>query len=198
GVSVVRADREVDFGWFFMGAKRRENYDDWWRCEIRFDPVLDEAFGITHTKQQIRPHAYLVDVLQPHVETVARALNGRARNAHQQVKTAKMNSSAEQIAQERDCRLRAIPARSALHNKARALAELRRRNAVLRAQPPAAAGSIAYRIVEDASGEATFYRPLLGAAEVVAVVNPEHGFYRRIYEPLVSGTGATPNELAQP
>ncbi len=55
GVSVVRANREIDFGWFFMGTKRRENYDDWWRCEIRFDPILDEAFGITHTKQQIRP-----------------------------------------------------------------------------------------------------------------------------------------------
>jgi hypothetical protein len=38
GVSIVRGKREVDFGWFFMGAKRRENYDDWWRCEIRFSP----------------------------------------------------------------------------------------------------------------------------------------------------------------
>ena len=34
GVSVVRAGREVDYGWFFLGEKRRENYDDWWRCEI--------------------------------------------------------------------------------------------------------------------------------------------------------------------
>lgn len=55
GVSIVRAGREVDYGWFFLGGKARENYDDWWRCEIQFDPVLDEAFGITHTKQQIRP-----------------------------------------------------------------------------------------------------------------------------------------------
>ena len=59
GVSIVRAGREVDYGWFFMGSKHRENYDDWWRCEIQFDPVLDEAFGITHTKQQARPQAHL-------------------------------------------------------------------------------------------------------------------------------------------
>ena len=47
GVSIVRAGREVDYGWLFMGSKHRENYDDWWRCEIQFDPDLDEAFGIT-------------------------------------------------------------------------------------------------------------------------------------------------------
>ena len=33
------ANREIDFGWFFMGNKRRENYDDWWRCEVKFEPV---------------------------------------------------------------------------------------------------------------------------------------------------------------
>lgn len=46
-VSVLRAGREIDRGWFFMGGKRRENYDDWWRCEVNFDPVLDDMFGIT-------------------------------------------------------------------------------------------------------------------------------------------------------
>ena len=34
GVSVVRGGREVDYGWFFMGSKRRENYDDWWRVMV--------------------------------------------------------------------------------------------------------------------------------------------------------------------
>ncbi len=54
-ISILRADREIDRGWFFMGAKRRENYDDWWRCEVRFDPALDELFGITHSKQTVVP-----------------------------------------------------------------------------------------------------------------------------------------------
>ena len=42
GVSIIRGGREVDYGWFFI-EKRRENYDDWWRCEVRFEPALDEA-----------------------------------------------------------------------------------------------------------------------------------------------------------
>ena len=60
-VSIMRADREIDRGWYFMGAKRRENYDDWWRCEINFEPTLDEQFGITNAKQGIRPRPRSVD-----------------------------------------------------------------------------------------------------------------------------------------
>ena len=71
GVSMVRGGREVDYGWFFLGGKRRENYDDWWRCEIQFDPILDEAFGITHTKQQVRPKTYLIETLTPDIEAAA-------------------------------------------------------------------------------------------------------------------------------
>lgn len=69
GVSIVRAGREIDRGWFFMGSKRKENYDDWWRCEVRFDPDLDELFGVTHTKQEIHPTEELLNTLTPDIET---------------------------------------------------------------------------------------------------------------------------------
>ena len=102
GVSIVRAGREVDYGWFFLSSKRRENYDDWWRCEIRFDPVLDEAFGITHTKQQIRPSSFLLEALSSDIEAAARALNGRARKAHLVAKAAARFSESEKVATERE------------------------------------------------------------------------------------------------
>src|SRR6266540_3546818 len=98
GVSLVRGGREVDYGWFFMGSKHRENYDDWWRCEIQFDPILDEAFGITHTKQQVRPQAHLIEALTPDLEATARALNSRARKAHMAVKAGERFSEAERLA----------------------------------------------------------------------------------------------------
>ena len=84
-VSVVRAGREIDRGWFFMGGKRRENYDDWWRCEVSFDPVLDELFGITNSKQAISPRGELIDMLGPDLEPIARALNGRVRRQFEMV-----------------------------------------------------------------------------------------------------------------
>lgn len=79
GVTVVRAKREIDYGWFFMGEKRKENYDDWWRCEISFQPDLDEVFGVTHTKQEIKQTEFLNGILIPDMEQISRQLNNRVR-----------------------------------------------------------------------------------------------------------------------
>lgn len=51
GVSIVRADRELllDHNFLPMGGAERENR--WWGCEIRFEPGLDDIFGVDHNKQ---------------------------------------------------------------------------------------------------------------------------------------------------
>jgi hypothetical protein len=90
GVSILRAGREIDFGWFFMGSKRKENYDDWWRCEVEFQPELDELFGVTHTKQGITPSEPLLQLLSPDFETVAHKLNARVRSAFIKVRERKV------------------------------------------------------------------------------------------------------------
>src|SRR6202043_1415137 len=79
GVSIVRANREIAYGWYFLGSKRRENYDDWWRCEVKFEPKLDEYFGVNHTKQQINPARDLDRLLTPDLEHIGRILNARVR-----------------------------------------------------------------------------------------------------------------------
>lgn len=105
GVSVVRAGREIDYGWFFMGAKRRENYDDWWRCEVEFEPVLDELFGLTHTKQRIHPTPRLVAALAPHLESIARTLNRRVRGSFQGLASERKDSAASRRAESHDAQL---------------------------------------------------------------------------------------------
>ena len=90
GVSVLRANREISSGWHFTGTKRRENYDDWWRCEIAFEPVLDELFGVSTTKQGIRPTPELTAVLTPTIEATARRLNREVREAHASLKSSKI------------------------------------------------------------------------------------------------------------
>ena len=97
-----------------MGRKRRENYDDWWRCEIQFKPVLDELFGVTHTKQFIRPDATLVDILQPHIEGVAHTLNARVRQKFQTLRE-NHSSRAGKAATERDYLLE--PPKEAIHTQ---------------------------------------------------------------------------------
>lgn len=53
GISVVRAGREIDFGAFDFYDKTNNPYHRWWGCEILFDPVLDEVFGVANNKQQV-------------------------------------------------------------------------------------------------------------------------------------------------
>lgn len=81
-----------------MGKKRRENYDDWWRCEIRFDPTLDELFGITHTKQQITPSPELRVAIESDLESIARALNQRVQRHFEMAKSSAPLISAERTA----------------------------------------------------------------------------------------------------
>lgn len=183
GVSIVRGGREVDYGWFFMGSKHRENYDDWWRCEIQFDPILDEAFGITHTKQQARPQAHLIEALSPDLESTARALNGRARKAHTAVKARERFSEAERIANDRDHLLRPLP--RSVDPSARALMrELQESHPTLRDRPNEADR---YSIIEHSVKDTSFFTLAQDGDRLVLVLNPDHPFYREIYKPLSEG-----------
>ena len=186
GISVVRAGREVDYGWFFLG-KRRENYDDWWRCEVLFEPELDEAFGITHTKQQVRPRAYLVEALAPEIEATAKALNARVRQAHLSLKAAERASVAETRARERDALLPAVPpGRPPDGQDDDVLADLHRRHPGLGQSAPRPDGTLDYRIVEDALPDTVFFRPVREDGRLLLVLNPEHPFYKQVYKPLLT------------
>src|SRR5439155_27258164 len=88
-----------------------ENYDDWWRCEINFEPVLDEQFGITHGKQGISPRPELLAALEIDLEPIARALNSRVRQRFELVKATKPLGDAERQAARADVSLPALPRR---------------------------------------------------------------------------------------
>ncbi|TFI48639.1 ATP-binding protein [Diaphorobacter sp. DS2] len=184
GVSIVRGGREVDYGWFFLGGKRRENYDDWWRCEIQFDPVLDEAFGITHTKQQIRPRPHLVEALTGDMESTARALNSRARKAHLNVKIAERFSSSEDRATEKDDLLTPLPPKPRPRDQL-ILESLKKE---LTRPPHTERGrdeGVEYRIVPKALSDTCFFNYARTEGKLVLVLNPDHPFYKLVYKPLL-------------
>lgn len=93
-VSILRADREIAYGWMLMGDKKRENYDDWWRCEVWFEPYLDDLFGVTNNKQGIRPTRSLLDAISPSLESHARWLNRQVRDIFTSLRTEAHTSSA--------------------------------------------------------------------------------------------------------
>ena len=175
GVSIVRAGREIDHGWFFMRDKRKENYDDWWRCEVRFDPILDDLFGITHTKQQIHPSERLYDVIRDDLSAIGKALNARVRAAHLRIKARVQVARSEKTAAERDHLLPALRRRS---DKSPGAAE------VIKALPRERAKNTTYKIVERESDDASFFYPVQHGKQLVLVLNPAHPFYERLYRPL--------------
>lgn len=184
GVSIVRGGREVDYGWFFLGGKRRENYDDWWRCEIQFDPVLDEAFGITHTKQQIRPRPHLIDALTGDMESTARALNSRARKAHFSVKIAERFSSSEARANEKDDLLRPLPLKPRYRDKL-ILDSLKKELTLPPQMEREKDLGVEYRIVQKALSDTCFFNYARAEGKLVLVLNPDHPFYKLVYRPLL-------------
>lgn len=186
GVSIVRANREVDYGWFFMGTKRRENYDDWWRCEICFDPVLDEAFGITHTKQQIKPQEYLNEILVPDIEAIAKALNARVRREHIRLKASERSQDAEQIALEKESLLRPLPTNSSREEYDLITKQITDQYKCLHEViSKSNDGELRYCIREAKMKEMTFYCFAVKNGHFILVINPEHPFYRKVYAPML-------------
>ncbi len=165
GVSILRAGREIAFGWHFMGAKRKENYDDWWRCEIEFQPELDEAFGITINKQGIRPSPQLRDALDPELEAVARLLNSRVRQAFEQTKFREASEKSCRIAEAADPKLPILKTRG-------------------RRSGPA--GTLNYRLKSAALQSGVMMATHLQGGTIEVTLNTDHPSFDALYGPLQS------------
>jgi hypothetical protein len=171
GVSILRAGREITHGWHLMGSKRKENYDDWWRCEIEFEPVLDEHFGITINKQGIRPSAELREALEPELESIARLLNARVRKAFEDVKF--------QTAAEASCRIAEAADRD--------LPVLRK------GRGRGARGPLNYRISTTHLSPDAMFATSLGSNTLDVQLNVDHPAFASLYRPLQAlpeGAGA--------
>lgn len=164
GVSILRAGREIAYGWYLMGSKRRENYDDWWRCEIEFEPPLDEHFGITINKQGIRPSAELREALEPELESVARLLNSRVRKAFEDVKF--------QAATEASCRIAEAADRD--------LPVLRKDRG------RGAHGPLAYRISTTHLSPDALFTTSLKSNTLDVQLNVDHPAFASLYQPLLA------------
>jgi hypothetical protein len=168
GVSVVRAAREIDYGWYFMGTKRRENYDDWWRCEVSFFPELDEMFGVTHTKQKINPTEVLSSILEPDLERIARELNSLVRKRYTGIRGGAKELKSVAIATERESLIKPVAVRS------------NRTNGTLLRR----LSRLGYQIDEQSLREASFYLPSIVRDSLTLILNRDHSFYQKIYRPL--------------
>jgi hypothetical protein len=173
GVSIIRAGREIDRGWYFMGNKRKENYDDWWRCEVRFEPALDGLFGVTHSKQEIHPAEALTNILASEMEAIARVLNGRVRTKFMHVKNDAAVRPSERQAELRDGLLE--PPKTPRRFSTGRLPKLR-------VGRSACVGGIEYRLRAEPGSNGCFFRPHYSAGRLTIFLNKEHAFVERAFE----------------
>ena len=171
GVSILRGNREIDYGWHFMGNKRRENYDDWWRCEINFPPSLDEAFGVTNSKQRIRPTELLSGSLTPDIERIARMLNSRVRTAFASLHEASERQALSK-AEAKDHLLE--PPRLSKHSVPRRTfnaKKLRTRNGVVR--------GMRFHIQEGRVPDEALFASTRDRDRLIVTLNAEHPFLKK-------------------
>ena len=177
GVSVIRSGREIDYGWYFMGSKRKENYDDWWRCEISFPSVLDELFGVTHTKQRINPHAILNSILTPDIERIARKLNLKVRKTFMALSEKHSCQPLRKFALKDH--LLEPPLRSKSFRVDREAFPLRLRNCGL--------GGLTLKLESSSLDQDDLYVPELTKGILTIVLNSNHLFAKNVYGPAVAG-----------
>lgn len=160
GVTIMRAGREIAAGWLFMGDKRKENYDDWWRCEIRFDPDLDEVFGITTIKQGIRPTPALTNMLGNDLEPIARLLNSRTRAAFE---AAKFAAAAQESCRIAEAAEQWMPALATLDGPA---------------------GPLSYGLRIEPRAGSTMFASTLADGRMTVTLDRDHAAFDALYGPL--------------
>ena len=193
GFSIVRAGREIDYGRF--GLRLQHGSDSLWRCEISFEPALDELFGVTHTKQQIklseRIRTTIEKDINANITTLADIIEQRGKRLYA-IKT----RMAEEIAKGQDKFLRTSPD---IRDKepevvAKEIREYAEEKATDEKSIEEIMGDLRTRPFlmdfENLPG-APFYRVRTFGMATIVTLNREHPFFDKIYAPLCDSVPAS-------
>lgn len=193
GVSIIRADREIDYGWYFMGNKRKENYDDWWRCEIKFSPELDELFGVTHTKQEIHPTEIITSILSPDLEKIAHKLNSRVREKYIKVKQTENILTSTLRAKKNDLFLEPpmINTIKPVEPIEQKIIEFKQVNAEINKdinRKKVQLYGLSYKLEHKTILDPSFFVPIFLQDVLTVILNEQHPFFEKVYIPIVNST----------
>lgn len=186
GFSIVRARREIDLIKSPYHAKHWT--DSWYRVEIRFEPELDEVFGVTHTKQHssIKSGSAIYEKLREavtgNVNTLKDMIISRGKKAHQ-ARTKPAEEAVDKVLP----RLKPI---EGLDDKPQEQVEIEVKSFVeKRSDQPAEV----IRDLEDRLSKysmlveyetlpgAPFYRTRVVGRSIIVLINTHHHFYERVY-----------------
>ncbi len=187
GFSIVRARREIDLIKSPYHAKHWT--DTWYRVEIRFDPELDEVFGVAHTKQHasIKRGSAIFEKLREgitaNVATMKDTIIARGKKAH-----ATQSARAEEAIQRVLPRLRPVEELTA-KSDSQVVAEVKEfvdktgfdKSAEDRECLAERLSKYTVIMEYEQLPGAPFYRAKVVGRTIVVLLNSAHRFYERVY-----------------
>lgn len=217
GMSFVRSDREIVTLDAFPKDRKDDGLGNWpllqsyaynWGIEVRFDPRLDEVFGITNDKQAVRPiedfWRVLADVgvdgwarhensWQTRVRSEKRKEREAAKAREKQAENSpSWGETAAREADSIDSEPKGVPdharesARNAIEQRARARSaqsgeEIDKVRQAIRDEIDAQPYRVDFASVPDGP----FYEPRWFGDQLVLEINEAHPFFRVVYRRLV-------------
>ncbi len=194
GYSIVRAEREIDLIRSPYHAKHWT--DTWYRVEIRFDPELDEVFGVTHTKQHARIqrgssiYNQMESAIKANIATLKDMIVARGKAAHRRKKQGP--KPAEELIKRIEPRLKPIEglADKSIREIQGEIADFLK-DRISSGASPELAEELDRRLThfpviiefEQLPG-APLYRVRVVGRSIVVMLNTAHAFYERVYRRL--------------
>lgn len=194
GVSVLRAEREMEMAMSKILRLKETATDAWWGGEIHVPPSLDEAFGISNNKQGIHPKAYVKDYLAKGLKPSISRLRQTAQQRRKEERERRRGGAptfTETRAAEAEKLLGAaysVPSDPAYQESVeQAIREFAKTHCREGESADTAYERIknsGYLLEFEHSPEGPFYRVDNFGERVVVYVNSAHVFYDQIWEPL--------------
>jgi hypothetical protein len=211
GLFITRERRQIDC--ITPRFTKFQNYDLNIRIEIDFDPELDEFFGMTTSKQQIVIDEEMWDLLESRGEnggalkdlvddmrTAWRGLQTQLKAAAENQSTPEAKPKPSVVAMQRSAKFKAKPSEPTAEQKQESektvREEAKRRARVTGKSVEEEAEQVRKQTAEwpfalhfKALSEGPFYLAQRLGEQYVLVINTDHPFYTKLYEPTPAARG---------
>lgn len=197
-VSIIRNNREV-----YAGAMReivpKHSVANWYRVQIDFPGILDEAFGVAANKQGVRLKAYVVDAINKKIRDDVSAIAEEIKRFQSKQAAAKLEagrSEAEGRASDTDgFQMKPLNVESLTpeeekqrDDNLRGLAITLKREEETEEQAFERVKSSKYLITFKYDEYWPFYHVENRFGRVIMTINTAHPFFSKLYEPLKKTT----------
>jgi hypothetical protein len=190
-VSILRNDREL-FAGPMPRLTTRHNVANWYRLQIDFEGILDEAFGVAANKQGIRMKGYVEEAIKNGIEGEITTINNEIKRFQAEqasIRRASKPSPSEAKATETDSyqptEIPSTPEEAAqIDDNLRGLAVSVKRGGETDEQALERVKSSKYIIVRKHDEYWPFYDVKHQFGRVILTLNTAHPFFSQLYEPL--------------